>query len=323
MGRTRRRWVPILIGVLAIVFTIAVLVGWNIVFTSYYVLATKSPGMPDLGAWYWLILSIGSLFLVMVVVTLLLLLIGNVRQSLLVDQQKMFVDSVTHELKSPLASLSLALETIEAREMSPEDHGRFVRMMKKDVQRLRTFIEHVLDAARLEGGQRELRLQAVVVPSLVEELAQRIRDRYELEATEIRTEIGKGLTEPVVTDQVAVETILLNLIDNAVKYSKRPARVTVRASSALGRMTVAVEDRGVGIPVAERKRIFRRFYRLDREGVGSRGTGLGLYMVDALARRLGGVVQMTEGPDGSGSCFTLDLPVRYERARGEEPARMS
>ena len=155
MARAGRLWVPILIGVLAILFTIGVLVGWNIIFTSYYVLATRTHSIPDLGVGYWLILSVGSTFLVAIVVTLLLLLIGNVRQTLYVNRQKTFIDNVTHELKSPLASLQVSLETMEQRDVSPELRAKFLGMMKKDVSRLSTFIDHVLHAGRIEHGDRK------------------------------------------------------------------------------------------------------------------------------------------------------------------------
>lgn len=310
MARNRPVWVHIVLGALAILFTIAVLVGWNIGFTSYYVLATRTRAMPDLGAGYWVIVSFGSLFLVLVVVAILLLLIGNVRQTLYVHQQNAFVDNVTHELKTPLASLSLSLETIEKRELSPEMHARFVSMMKKDVDRLRSFIEHVLDAGRLEQGQRDLREEPTNLVPLINECAARIRERHELADDEISVDLPGGAPQPVVIDRTAMETITLNLLDNAVKYSRRPARVTLSLQAGSQRLVLTVRDQGMGIPRSELKKVFRRFYRIEGMRKAARGTGLGLYVVSALVRRMAGrVVARSEGTD-KGSEFVVDLPYR-------------
>ncbi|MBI5535163.1 MAG: HAMP domain-containing histidine kinase [Deltaproteobacteria bacterium] len=319
MPRTRPLWVPILIGVLAILFTIGVLVGWNIIFTSYYVLATRTHGMPDLGVGYWVILSVGSLFLVVVVVTLLLLLIGNVRQTLYVNQQKTFIDSVTHELKSPLASLILSLETIESRQLTPEMHARFLGMMKKDVHRLRTFIEHVLDAGRLEQGKRQLQFEAMDCRRIVEECAQRIRQDYDLGPDEICIEAGRAPDHPILTDRVALQTILINLLDNAAKYSKKPARIVVAIAVEDARLRISVADHGIGLARAELKRVFKRFYRVERKAGSPKGTGLGLYLVDALTRRMGGRVTASSDGEGRGSTFTVDLPLRMEEPASSAP----
>ena len=314
MARTRPLWVPILIDVLAIVFTIGVLVGWNIIFTSYYVLATRTHGMPDLGAGYWVILSVGSLLLVAVVVTLLLLLIGNVRQTLYVNQQKTFIDSVTHELKSPLASLILSLETIETRQLTPEMNAKFLGMMKKDVHRLRTFIEHVLDAGRLEQGKRQLCFEPADCTRLVEDCAQRIRQHYDLNPEEICIEAGRAPEQPILTDRVALETIVINLLDNASKYSGKSNRIVVAIASEDARLKITVADHGVGLARTELKRVFKRFYRVERKDGSPRGTGLGLYLVEALTRRMGGRVTASSDGEGRGATFTVDLPLRIEDA---------
>lgn len=310
MARTRPVWFQIVLGALAIAFTIAVLVGWNIAFTNYYVLATRTQAMPDLGAGYWVIASFGSLFLVLVVVAILLLLIGNIRQTLYVHQQNAFVDSVTHELKTPLASLSLSLETIESRDLSPEMRAKFVSMMKKDVDRLRSFIEHVLDAGRLEHGQRELRDDPTDLVALLEECAARIRQRHDLAEDEISLDIHGESLQPAIIDRIAFETIALNLLDNAVKYSPRPARVSLSLKTSGQRLLFTVRDQGMGIPRSELKKVFRRFYRIERLRKTAGGTGLGLYVVSALARKMAGrVVARSEGPD-KGSEFAVDLPYR-------------
>lgn len=312
MARAGRLWVPILIGVLAILFTIGVLVGWNIIFTSYYVLATRTHSIPDLGVGYWLILSVGSTFLVAIVVTLLLLLIGNVRQTLYVNRQKTFIDNVTHELKSPLASLQVSLETMEQRDVSPELRAKFLGMMKKDVSRLSTFIDHVLHAGRIEHGTREMRDEPVDCRAVTKECLRRVREQYELEADEIVLHEADAPSAPVLMDRVAYETVLLNLLDNAAKYSGRPTQVDVSLRCETARtMVLRVTDCGQGIPRNQLKRIFRRFYRIEQVVGSHRGTGLGLFLVAALTRRMGGRVEAASDGLGSGSTFTVRLPLRW------------
>jgi signal transduction histidine kinase len=313
MARSRL-WVPILIGVLAILFTIGVLVGWNIIFTSYYVLATRTHGMPDLGVGYWLILSFGSLFLVAVVVTLLLLLIGNVRQTLYVNRQKTFIDNVTHELKSPLASLQLSLETMEQRQLSPEMQAKFLGMMRKDVSRLRTFIDHVLHAGRIEHGTRQLHEEAFDCLASTHECVRRVREQYELQPEEVRVHEPAEPSRPILMDRVAYETVLLNLLDNAVKYSERPVQIEVRLTCEESRLVLRVTDHGQGIARNQLKRIFKRFYRIEQVVGSARGTGLGLYLVEALTRRLGGRVEATSEGPGKGASFTVRLPLRLSNA---------
>jgi signal transduction histidine kinase len=320
MARSRL-WVPIIIGVLAILFTIGVLVGWNIIFTSYYVLATRTHGMPDLGVGYWLILSFGSLFLVAVVVTLLLLLIGNVRQILYVNRQKTFIDNVTHELKSPLASLQLSLETMEQRQLTPEMQARFLAMMKKDVSRLRTFIDHVLHAGRLEHGRRAIRPEPFDCVAATHECVRRVREQYELQPDEMLVREPAEPARPILMDRVAYETVLLNLLDNAAKYSGRPARVEVRLGCEESRLVLRVIDQGQGIAHNQLKRIFRRFYRIEQVVGSARGTGLGLYLVHALTRRMGGKVEASSDGPGAGAMFTVRLPLRFADAMQSESSK--
>jgi signal transduction histidine kinase len=305
-------WVPILIGVLAIVFTLAVLVAWNVIFTRYYVLATATRSVPELGVGYWLILSFGSLLLVLVVAVLVVFLVANVRQALYVIQQNAFVDSVTHELKSPLASLRLCLETLEARELSREQQAKFIGMMKGDVDRLRAFVEHVLEASRLEHEQRELSHEPTSVSSVVHAGVEQIRRRYGLAPSAlVQQGPPEADDEPIMTDPVALETVVVNLLDNAVKYSRKPVAVVVTQEADAAWVRLRVRDEGIGIPRGELKRIFLRFYRVGRKGKGvPRGTGLGLYVVASLVKRLGGRIQASSDGQDRGSTFVVEIPRR-------------
>ncbi len=312
--RTRQSiLVPVLVAVLAICFTIAVLVAWCIIFTQFYVVATETQTIPDLGVGYWLILSAGCLFLVLIIVALILFLVANLRQALLVQHQSTFIDSVTHELKSPLASLSLCLETMESRDLTPELQARFITMMKHDVERLRDFIEHILEAGRLEHNEREIGQEPVALPELVARCLAQIQKRHTIPEDAIRVTLQFNDPErQIVTDPLALEIVLLNLLDNAVKYSEAgQVKVDLSARDDGEWMTFQVVDRGIGIPKKHLKKVFRRFHRVERDDKPKvKGTGLGLYVVASLVQRLGGrITASSEGAD-SGATFTVRLPIR-------------
>lgn len=321
MSRNRPTlWLPILLGALAIIFTIAVLVAWNVIFTQYYILATNPDAAPELGIGHWLTLGIGCLFLVGVITVLVMGLVSNIRQALYVRLQKTFIDSVTHELKSPLASIRLGLDTLEMREMTPEMQARFLQMMRKDVDRLQAFIEHILEAGRLEQSTRHMEFHATPLHPLLERCLEPIYKRHAIaqDAVTLRFDLPDDSGAPfhVITDPMALEIILTNLIDNAVKYSPIDrVHIEVRVWSRGPTWGVEVRDQGLGIPPKLlKKKIFERFYRVERSDTPDitniQGTGLGLYVVRSLVKRLGGRIRAeSPGPD-QGSTFSVTFPHR-------------
>lgn len=301
---------PVLIGVAGIVSTIVILVGWSFFFTRYYTLWTRTYRIPDLGMSYWVSLVLGCMFLVGIVGALVMLLIGNIRQTLYLRQQDTFIDGVTHEFKSPLASIRLCLETMEMRELAPDMQTRFVGMMKKDVERLIAFVEHILEAGRLEHDQYELRYELTSIPELVYRCRSLICSRYQLpeDCCEC-TFLLAPEAEYLLIDPIALETILMNLLTNAVKYSHEPPVLNVIVEQKPGALVFEVRDRGIGIPKRLLKKVFQRFYRVRIEGrVNARGTGLGLYVVSSLVKRLGGVITADSEGEGRGSVFRVILP---------------
>ena len=307
---------PVLVAVLAISFTITVLVAWCIMFTKFYVMATETQWIPSLGVGYWLILSAGCLALVLIITVLIIFLVTNIRQALYVRRQSSFIDSVTHELKSPLASISLCLETMETREVPPEMNARFIDMMKRDVDRLRAFIEHILEAGRLEHNEREVEDAPTHLPELVKRCLDQVERRHAINSDCIK--LNMAVTQPeraIFTDPMALEIVLLNLLDNAIKYSDREnleVRLTIREDGDW--LTFEVKDKGIGISKKHLKKVFNRFHRVDRpDKPRVKGTGLGLYVVSSLVRRLGG--QITAESDGEelGTSFMARLPLRRPR----------
>ena len=303
---------PILFGVLAILFTLAILVGWSILFTDYYILSNQLQPVPKLGAKYWLMLACGYLFLMSIVTVLLLQLIGYVRKTLYVRQQDSFIDGVTHEFKSPLASIQLCLETIEMRDVPEEIQKKFHGMMKKDVERLIAFVEHILEAGRLDHDERIMKYEETSLVKATKECIEHLQKKHALQNNQIifETELDESEARTF-TDPVAYETILLNLLDNAVKYSFPPVEIRIKLELHQQTFKISVTDKGVGIPKRQLKKVFRRFYRIRNENsTKARGTGLGLYVVSSLAKRLSGKITAFSEGEGSGSTFLLEIPLK-------------
>jgi signal transduction histidine kinase len=243
---------------------------------------------------------------------LVLFVISLARGIIEVRKQDTFIDSVTHELKSPLASLQLCLETLGRQGLEDDAREKLRHMMLQDVDRLRAFIDDVLEANRLSYARPGmLNLSDVPLSELAEACAQAVRSRHGLELEEIRVSIHPELI--VTTDRAALEIVVNNLIDNAAKYSERPARVEIRACrESDNKVRIEVSDTGIGIDQKNLKRVFHRFYRVeDQEVRQRRGTGLGLYVVWALVKQLGGEVEAYSKGRGQGTTMRVELPMAH------------
>lgn len=319
---SRRRaslFFPILYAVFGILLIGAVIVGWNVILTNYFFLAEETR-VARFGVGFWFILAIGDLFLALVLTIVVMFLIGTIRQAQHVRRQNTFIDSVTHELKSPLAGLRLAVDTLERRELSAEMKERFLGMMREDVDRLQAFIEQLLEAGRLTHRERAIELRRLELPELLERCVEKIKLRHQLEEASVALEVDRTESDAwIVTDPVALETIVMNLIDNAVKYSPEVVEVILRARVSDARLVIEVSDRGIGISSKQLRKVFRRFHRIRHTAASVRGTGLGLFVVNELVRQLGGRVSANSEGVGHGATFTVNLPVG-DRRKGKEPA---
>jgi two-component system sensor histidine kinase SenX3 len=227
------------------------------------------------------------------------------------DQHDAFINAVSHELKTPIASIRLYLETLQARDVGDQQRKEFYKVMLSDADRLQLTVEQVLKAG--EAGHQRKRLVhrgPVDVAALAAECVETARRRHHLSAEHV------ALVTPAADHAVMVDgdvdelrTALANLIDNAVKYSLNRVQVTVEvAAPAPDSVWVRVRDRGVGIPPSQLKRIFNRFYRFQARGYKVKGTGLGLFIVRSIARQHGGRVFAQSQGEGTGATFTLELP---------------
>jgi signal transduction histidine kinase len=295
---------PILLGIVLIGSIIALVVGWVLVSIA------AALGWEN-AAFYWAALAVGVVLLVLVLVGVIIYLALTLKAIALSQRQSNFIDSVTHELKSPLASLKLYLQTLTRRSVAPEQQADFHRFMLKDVERLDALIDHLLDAAKTLPRRPRGGVPATPLGPVLRQVCDAAVQRYAVEPDRVRLDIpGGGDGGPAVHGREAdLEIVFRNLVDNAVKYSLPDPRVEVAVSVLpKGRVLVAVADNGPGIPPAERQNVFGRFVRLGNELERSAtGTGLGLFLVQAIVKQLrGGVVAKGRSPQGT--VMEVELP---------------
>jgi signal transduction histidine kinase len=300
---------PIVIGSITVLVTILMLVAWIWVIVDNLAATREVARNTTL-----LVTGLVSLLVILSLVVTLSIFLG--REILEVHRQNTFIDSVTHELKSPLASLKLCLETQLRPELSVSQRTELRDMMLADIDRLSVFIDDILEASRIVHGRRGFHLEEVDVQQLVQRCVDSIVRRYKLEPEELRSDAQPGIT--MTSDGVALETAVKNLLDNAVKYSDPPVRVELTAVANDGALEVVVRDHGIGIPKQHLRRIFDRFYRVPGDRVNARrGTGLGLYVVAQLVRSLGGTLSASSEGDGQGTTMRLTVPLDPAGARPE------
>jgi signal transduction histidine kinase len=295
-GGRRKSIAFIVLGAALVAGALALNVGWVIV-------SWRQAGLLLVGLLVFPILITG-------VVLNTIFLIREIRRN---EQHEAFINAMTHELKTPLASMKLYLQTLQAREVSDAKRQEFYRVMLEDGDRLLDTIEQVLRAGKLGARVRRPNRIPVDLPAIVRESVALARRRYQLspDAIVYRESLPPDRSWQVLGDEDDLRAAVTNLVDNAVKYSGPTVLVEVELEHAdEATATLRVRDRGVGISAAERKRIFRRFYRVPSV-VSSRvkGTGLGLFIVRSVITRHGGSVSVASGGAGQGSTFTVSLPV--------------
>jgi two-component system sensor histidine kinase SenX3 len=257
------------------------------------------------------LLVFGIVFFLIIITGLVLnttFLIREIRRN---EQHDAFINAVTHELKTPLASIRLYLETLKKRDIEENKRQEFYDVMLADSDRLLQTVEQVLRAGQSGQRNRNLNFRKVDVGQLAHECVNLTRVRHNLAADTVTfSELVNGERPQVKADADELRAAITNLLDNAVKYSVKDVKVWVEVA-ALGEKKVAIRinDTGIGIPSAQLKRIFRRFYRVPgRVMVRIKGTGLGLFIVRSVVENHGGkVFAESEGP-GRGSRFTIELP---------------
>ncbi len=310
--RRRSIGIPLTIGIVVLVLAVALAVGWPVVVVSDLASAARGLSGIQLG-----LLVLGGVVSALLLVGLGLLLAWLVREMRFNQRQQAFLDAVTHEMKTPLASLRLYLDTLARHDPAPERRREFLGRMGEDVDRLHHTVEQILVAARAE--ERKPLRERVDLREVLLDCAAEVRARHHLPEEAIQLH-GAGPC-PVWGDATEFGMIFGNLVENAVKYSESPVevRVDLRPSED-GRVAVEITDRGIGIPAEDLSKIFQRFYRAGRDVQRkAAGLGLGLFIVRSLVRRHGGRVWARSDGVGRGSRFVVTLRAATPPPRGSLP----
>jgi two-component system, OmpR family, sensor histidine kinase SenX3 len=258
------------------------------------------------------LLFFGIIFFALIIAGMIVntsFLVRELRRS---EQHDSFINAVTHELKTPVSSIRLHLETLQRRSLPEAQKQEFYQVMLSDTDRLTQTVEQVLRAGRAGDKKAGREKLAVDFRQLIQECMEAARTRHHLPAKTIHyeeaTKNGAGIS--VLGNSEDLRTAVFNLLDNAIKYSGERVDVSVRLdASDEARVVLRVEDHGIGIPADELKRIFKRFYRVNHRSLTHiKGTGLGLFIVKSITQKHGGRVFAESAGEGHGVTITMELP---------------
>jgi signal transduction histidine kinase len=262
------------------------------------------------------LLFFGIIFFALIIAGMIVnttFLLREIRRS---EQHDSFINAVTHELKTPVASIRLHLETLQRRELTEPQKQGFYRLMLSDTDRLTQTVEQVLRAGRAGDKKAGREKSAVDFRQLVRECMDAARSLHHLPLEALRYEEapGNGAGMRVLGSDQDLRTAVFNVLDNAIKYSGDHVDVHVHLNVRdEKRIVLSVQDQGVGIPPDDMKSIFKRFYRVSHRSLAHvKGTGLGLFIVKSIAQKHGGRVFAESAGLGQGTTITMELPRSME-----------
>ena len=289
--RSSLRW-PILLSTVLFVLIIGLLVVWIIGQAT-----TEQ----------WALLTIGTIVFALLLVGFTVYMILTIKEIRLNQRQANFLDAVTHELKSPIASIKLYLQTLDMRQVDLDQQREFHRFMLEDVQRLDALIDDLLEVARLDHRRKGEPEETVDLGQVVQQSRDIVQRRYGLPPDAILLVMEPCWVQGRIHD---LELIVLNLLDNAAKYGGSPLQVRVELTmKSQKRVLLRISDNGQGIPFEARRKIFQRFVRggseLERT---TQGTGLGLYLVRELLSKMKGRIHVHGRGPLRGATFDVELP---------------
>ncbi|MDZ7625952.1 MAG: HAMP domain-containing sensor histidine kinase [Ignavibacteriaceae bacterium] len=219
-----------------------------------------------------------------------------------------FIGNVTHELKSPLSSIQLYLETLKQREVPPEKRKEFIDMMMKDADRLQSLINSILEISAQEKKKLLQDYNVYQADKIVKELIEESCEKFRVGKESYRI-ISDAACE-IVASKDAMKVVFDNLVDNAVKYSTMQAKIVISLICNSKKVTIIFSDLGIGVAAKEQKKIFNKFYRIyNKEIPNVKGTGLGLYRVKEIIKAHDGKITILSEGEGNGTTFKLELPV--------------
>ncbi len=265
---------------------------------------------PDLFAdeFNWLILLEGCLLMLIILAGVYIIFVYWNKQARLNRLQSNFVSSVSHELKSPLASIQLYLETMKYQEVSKEESAEFVEMMLTDTERLGALINNILASSKYDPKNMQLQFQPVKLGAFLREVLEGLKRQFEERNCEIKLEIEEDCLLSL--DPRAMQMVFNNLIGNALRYSPIGAPLTIRVKKKKKFCEIDFIDRGMGLGKKDMKKIFRKFYRVtNKKSQNIEGAGLGLFISKEIVKTHKGQMRVASQGPGKGSVFTVLLPM--------------
>ena len=293
-SRRKAAIVFLILGICLVALTVALNVGWILLNLQQIAL-----------------LVFGIVFFAIIITGLVLNTIFLVREIRRNEQHDAFLNAVTHELKTPIASLRLYLETLQTRDVAEAKRQEFYGVMLADTNRLLNTVEQVLKASRAREKNLLLNISEINLAELLGECVERVKTSYNL--TDDSISFAPSPTDAAIKvsgDIDELQAVFTNLLDNAVKYSGAEIKVSIAVKSLNEKIAVVrIKDSGIGILPGDLKRIFKRFYRVPSpQTQKTKGTGLGLFIVRSIVKKHGGRISAESRGDGAGSVFTVQLP---------------
>ena len=253
----------------------------------------------------WMIFGEASVFVLSLVIGIYLINRAYHREVKTAENRRNFLLSITHELKSPIASIKLVLDTFLKRKLNPDQHQQLSIGALKETERLNSLVNNLLLAARVEEAYQPV-LEPFDLTTLLKETVEQMQSKHHSANISLESEMGQAMING---DHFGWTSVLINLIENAIKYSPQPADIKIRLTNRDKFLQLEVADQGYGIAKEEKKKIFSQFYRVGNEDTRrTKGTGLGLYIVDRIVKAHKGKISVSDNQP-KGTKFTISIPA--------------
>lgn len=314
MKETKRLLYPLLIFVFSIValgLSLFLYIYWYVEVSSRLQTVIRKFDL-DRGQFFdletWVVIVILSILVGLILVGIFLIFVYQVKTHRLYQLQHNFINSFTHELKTPVTSIKLYLETFRKYELPREDQLKYIEYMLSDVARLTANINRILNLARIESGSYQGEFVTIDLVAAVRALLAKDKHLFAAGLIEVQNPAGSAIHHAV--DQALFEILVLNLLSNAIKYNdSAPPRIVITFTRLPQAIQISFADNGRGLDRRQFKKIFKQFYRIKQDGASGDGSGLGLYLVDKIVKIHQGKIQVASAGVGRGTTFTILLPA--------------
>ncbi len=314
----RTKWFlhPILIfiaSIVAVASSLALYIYWYVeASTGLKKVIQKGNLDPDqvLAPQTWLVILVLSILVGIILLGIFIIFVYNQKTFQLYRLQRNFINNFTHELKTPVASIKLYLETFQRYELSREDRLKYIEYMVQDADRLSHNINRILKLAKIESKTQEDKFQDTDLIQFIKDFYQKNRHLFSKCELVIQNPSGKTFVYSI--SRSLLEILLMNLFTNAIKYNQSDVpRIDVVFKPGRRNLKILFEDNGIGIPKSESRKIFKKFYQIGKsDDRSAKGTGIGLYLVDSIAKAHDGKITSRPREKETGTVFSLSLPLK-------------